>query len=183
MRINLEKITLQCLGGRLSEQTQMDALLLFADTWLQPFGVDALDTHAVAGNRLRGACAHAGPLGSGSVAVTEPGSLNASAVYHAVVSSYDHPVPDHTVIEDVARQTGRIMRANRHRSLAFSPMRCDGLSPLETLTPIVSGLCAVSNVDSDHLMIRIVVPEELSLDDFTTALLRSASLARAPLGA
>lgn len=183
MRINLEKITLQCLAGRLAAQTQMDALLLFADTWLQPFGIDAQETHALAGNRLRGACAHAGPMGSGCVAVTEPGSLNASAVYHAVVSSYDHPVPDHTVIEYVARQTARIMRINRHRSLALAPMRCDGLSPLETLTPIVRGLSAASDQGDDHLQVRIVISEDVSLDECTTALLRAVSHARAPVEA
>ncbi|MGF7007034.1 macro domain-containing protein [Aminobacter sp. BE322] len=178
MRIHLDGLTIQCLSGSLAEQANIDGLIVFVDTWLQPYGTEAERIHEAGGQRLRGACAEAGPMTLGKLAVTAGFGVPADRLINCVVASLDSPHPGDELIRRCTLEGFRKADGLGLRSVALSPL--GSLSNDEASgCPAILQAVAEMPGQAHHLdLVRIIVPDDQSRDDVSMMIVREASRRR-----
>jgi hypothetical protein len=176
MRINISGISIQCLPGRLSNQPSIDALIVFATTWLKPFGEQAEEIHAIGGNRLRGACAHAAPLTLGRIARTKSFGLPNRDLIHCVVASADRPTPTKQLVAKCLRDAFHLAEEVGHRSIAISPVcKASANGGYGDPVTILSALDELSGGNNRLDLVRIIVADDLSYESYSQDVIREVS--------
>jgi O-acetyl-ADP-ribose deacetylase (regulator of RNase III) len=177
MHTNFNGMTIHCLPGALTNQPGIDALIVFADTWLRPIGEQAERIHAIGGSVLRGACADAAPLTLGKIAKTNSCGLPNRALFHCVVASLDRPEPTDELIGHCYRQA--LHRANEagHRSVAFapSPVQQGGDEDRGKFSAILSALDDLPTEQRHIDLVRIIVTDGLSYKSYARDVAREVS--------
>lgn len=184
MRIHLDGLTIQCLPGSLAEQANIDGLIVFVDTWLKPHGPQSARVHESGGQRLRGACAEAGPLTLGKVAVTRGCGVSADWLLHCVIASPDIPHPRVELVRNSVSEALRQADDLNLRSVALSPLGetagDEEAGPWGAILPPVAALPG----SSQHLnLVRIIVPPDQPYDDLSMMIVREAARLRQEKGA
>ncbi|MEX0953616.1 MAG: macro domain-containing protein [Rhizobiaceae bacterium] len=184
MRIHLDGVTIQCLPGSLAAQASIDGLVVFVDTWLRPYGMQAEEVHNTGGQRLRSDCAEAGPLTLGKVATIGGYGLLADKLLNCIVASHDRPHPNCLLVYQCTLDALRQADELGLHSVAISPFgdfseEAEGSLDLA----ILSAVGAMAGQARHLHLIRMCVPEDQPYDAVSMWIIREASRLRQEKGA
>lgn len=173
MQINLGGLTIQCMPGNLSEQSDIDALIVFADFSLRPLGRSSGQVYNAAGERLENSLLQAGPRHPGSILCTHAHSVAKGAIIHCIIKE------DFTT--DILRQAcitafSRVNAAG-HRTLALAPLESNEFPSDEPEHPsaMLAGLDRIPAASRSIELVRIIVPEEISHAQYSIHVARAVS--------
>lgn len=183
MRIHLDGLTIQCLPGSLAHQANIDALILFVDTWLRPYGAQAEIAHDAGGHQMKGVCAEAAPMSLGRVAVTRGFGVPADNVLNCVVASADRPHPDHKLIYRCTVDALRNADEMGYHSVAVSPIGEFQDDDASTGSAVLDAVSAMAGTTRHLNAVRIIVSEEHPFDLVSMKMVRAASRLRPETGA
>lgn len=183
MRIHLEGLTIQCIPGSLVEQSSIDGLIVFANTWLKPHGASAEQVHEAGGQRVIGACAESGPATLGNVVVTEAFGVPADKLFHCVVVSADNLNPSSDLVRNCILEAARQADELGLRSLALSPLGSFSGDDNAAGHGILQAVATLPGRSRHLNLVRVIVPPERAHEDVSMMIVREASRLRNEKGA
>lgn len=117
--INLHNVTISCIMGDISAQTDITAVVNAANEWLQPGGGVAGAIHRAAGPGLAEECRPLAPIKPGEAILTSGHNLPNSYVIHCLGPVYGADKPEDKLLADCYRNALSIADEHQINSIAF----------------------------------------------------------------
>lgn len=119
MKSTIGPITIECLQGDITSQSDMDAVVNAANAELAPGGGVAGAIHSKAGPGLYEECKPFAPIQTGEAVITTGHGLPNPFVIHCLGPVYGHDKPEAKLLCNCYRNALRIADAKGLKSIAF----------------------------------------------------------------
>jgi len=156
---NIQGITIQCVQGDISQQSDVDAVVNAANAQLRMGGGVAGALHQAAGPGLEEECRPLAPIQPGQAVITGAHNLPNSHVIHCLGPIYGRDNPSDKLLASCYTQALELADANTLRSIAFPAISSGAFGyPLKTAARIAvqTTISQLSNLNSIQL-IRFVL--------------------------
>lgn len=119
MKKIISGVTVECIKGDISAQSDVVAVVNAANAWLRPGGGVAGAIHHAAGPGLYEECKPLAPIKPGQAVITSAHNLPNSYVIHCLGPVYGHDKPEEKLLSDCYRNALMLADENKIDSIAF----------------------------------------------------------------
>lgn len=155
MQCTLGPVTVECVTGDISRQSDVDAVVNAANAALAPGGGVAGAIHRAAGPGLYAECRPLAPIVPGQAVITGGHDLPNSHVIHCLGPVYGRDEPEDVLLADCYRNALRLAEEAAVGSVAFPSLSTGAFGyPVEEAAPVA--IAAVGEVAPRLASVRLV---------------------------
>ncbi|MPZ17376.1 MAG: RNase III inhibitor [Luteitalea sp.] len=159
-------VTIECVQGDITRQSDMDAIVNAANAQLMPGGGVAGAIHRAAGAGLAAECQPLAPIQPGHAVITGAHRLPNRRVIHCLGPVYGQDEPADELLASCYREALRLADQDRLSSLAFPAISTGAFGyPMEPAARVAFGILIAEAPHLGHVnRIRLVLRTRIDLE-------------------